>query len=137
MLQLETVQQHLFVALQIISNAEYGQCVMYVTSLGIVRSTKARCSSVRKILRNLSVRVYERDVFMSDTHCLDLKQRLGGAADISLPQVFIHGHLLGVGSSRAIKVSTRFWEILTIFREGPDCGLIALSHLRIYYDWAF
>ena len=91
-----TEQQHLFVALQIISNAEYGQCVMYVTSLGIVRTTKARCSSVRKILRNLSVRVYERDVFMSATHCLDLKQRLGGAADISLPQVFIHGHLLGV-----------------------------------------
>ena len=29
---------------------------MYVTTLGIVRNTKARCSSVRKILRNLSVR---------------------------------------------------------------------------------
>ena len=35
---------------------EYGQCIMYVTSLGIVRATKTRCSMVRKILRNLSVR---------------------------------------------------------------------------------
>ena len=40
-------------------------------------------------------RVYERDVFMSSHHCLDLKTRLG-AGGISLPQVFIHGHLLGV-----------------------------------------
>ena len=42
--------------LQHLHNEEYGQCVMYVSSLGIVRATKARCSMVRKILRNLSVR---------------------------------------------------------------------------------
>ena len=41
---------------QQITGSEYGQCVMYMTTLGIVRSTKARCSNVRKILRNLSVR---------------------------------------------------------------------------------
>ena len=91
---------------------------MYVTTLGIVRNTKARCSSVRKILRNLSVRsyieqyfdafkhvygirVYEKDVFMSVNHCMDLKHRLG-SADINLPQVFIHGHLLGVRFSKML-----------------------------------
>ena len=40
-------------------------------------------------------RVYERDVFMCASHCMDLKKRLG-ATEIHLPQVFIHGHLLGV-----------------------------------------
>ena len=42
-----------------------------------------------------SCRVYERDVFMSREHCMDLKERLG-ANQVNLPQVFIHGHLLGV-----------------------------------------
>ena len=31
-------------------------CVMYLTSLGIVRSTQERCNMVRKILRNMLVR---------------------------------------------------------------------------------
>ena len=43
----------------------------------------------------MASRVYEKDVFMSVNHCMDLKHRLG-SADINLPQVFIHGHLLGV-----------------------------------------
>ena len=42
----------------------------------------------------IASRVYEKDVFMSN-HCMDLKQRLG-AEEINLPQVFVHGHLLGV-----------------------------------------
>ena len=49
------LQQHLH-------NEEYGQCVLYVSSLGIVRATKARCSMVRKILRNLSVRSPREDI---------------------------------------------------------------------------
>ena len=40
-------------------------------------------------------RVYERDVFMSRDHCMDLKERLD-VQQVNLPQVFIHGHLLGV-----------------------------------------
>ena len=35
---------------------EKGVCIVFVTSLGIVRETRARCSSVRKIFRNLCVR---------------------------------------------------------------------------------
>ena len=35
---------------------EGGLCVVFVTSLGVVRETRTRCSSVRKILRNLCVR---------------------------------------------------------------------------------
>ena len=104
---------------------------MYVTTLGIVRNTKARCSSVRKILRNLSVRylilcnvlmhlemliasrVYEKDVFMSVNHCMDLKQRLG-SAEINLPQVFVHGHLLGVRLTRMLMLysETKMFSLL-------------------------
>ena len=53
---------------QSITNEEYGQCIMYVTTLGIVRNTKARCSSVRKILRNLSVRSYIEQYFDAFKH---------------------------------------------------------------------
>ena len=34
--------------LQHLHDEEYGQCVMYVSSLGIVRATKARCSMARR-----------------------------------------------------------------------------------------
>jgi len=77
---------------------EGGLCVVFVTSLGVVRETRTRCSSVRKILRNLCVRVSERDVLMSREHYLDLRDRLGISdlsTQIDLPQVFLNGQLLG------------------------------------------
>ena len=46
-------------------------------------------------VESVGCRVYERDVFMSRDHCMDLKERLD-AQQVNLPQVFIHGHLLGV-----------------------------------------
>jgi len=78
--------------------AENGMCVVFVTSLGIVRETRTRCSSVRKIFRNLCVRISERDVLMSREHYHDLRSRLGVSdlsTSIPLPQVFINGELLG------------------------------------------
>ena len=42
--------------LQNYSSSEQSLCVMYLTSLGIVRSTQERCNMVRKILRNMLVR---------------------------------------------------------------------------------
>lgn len=59
---------------------------------------QARCIAVRKILRNLSVRVQERDLLMCRDHVLDLRERSGGVPT-ALPQVFIHGRLLGVSCS--------------------------------------
>ena len=47
---------HLKLELQNYRKSECGKCVLYVKSLGILRSTKARCDLVRKILRNLVVR---------------------------------------------------------------------------------
>ena len=47
---------YLKLKLQNYRKSERGKCVLYVTSLGILRSTKARCDLVRKILRNLVVR---------------------------------------------------------------------------------
>ena len=48
-----------FLSLFIVQNytsSEEGECVMYLTSLGIVRSTHERCNMVRKKLRNMSIR---------------------------------------------------------------------------------
>ena len=35
---------------------ERDKCIIYVTSLGVVRRTIQRCCNIRKILRNLCVR---------------------------------------------------------------------------------
>ena len=58
----------------------------------------------------IASRVYEKDVFMSVNHCMDLKQRLG-SAEINLPQVFVHGHLLGVRLTRMLMLysETKFF----------------------------
>ena len=53
------------------------------------------CNVLMHLEMLIASRVYEKDVFMSVNHCMDLKQRLG-SAEINLPQVFVHGHLLGV-----------------------------------------
>ena len=35
---------------------ERDKCIIYVTSLGVIRRTIQRCCNIRKILRNLCVR---------------------------------------------------------------------------------
>jgi len=80
------------------SESEQGRCVVYVTSIGIVRETKARCTAIRNIFRNMLIRYDERDVFMSRDHLQELTHRLGGRAG-ALPQVFLHGQHLGDAST--------------------------------------
>ena len=41
---------------QSLADEEDGRCVIYLTSLGVIRDTTQRCSNVSKILRNLFVR---------------------------------------------------------------------------------
>ena len=69
--------------------------VVYVTTLSILRDTWARCVKVRKILRNLLIKVDERDVFMCKENQVELMERTG-VMDLDLPQVFVNGHHLGV-----------------------------------------
>jgi glutaredoxin len=74
---------------------EHGRIVIYITTLGILRATWARCVKVRQILRNLLIRVDERDVFMTKENQLELMDRMG-TDQVILPQVFIDGQLFGV-----------------------------------------
>ncbi|XP_018023601.1 glutaredoxin domain-containing cysteine-rich protein CG31559 [Hyalella azteca] len=80
--------------LKLYSERERGRVVMFVTSLGIVRSTYERCQSIRKILWNLMVQFEERDVFMARDTQLQLLDRLNSKV-VSLPHIFIEGQYLG------------------------------------------
>ena len=56
---MEEIKLCFFQSLSIMQNYlffEPGECSVYLTSLGIVRSTQERCNMVRKILRNMCVR---------------------------------------------------------------------------------
>ena len=90
--------------------------VVYVTSLGIVREMLANCIKVRQIMRNLLVKIVEKDIFMSRAYQQELRQRmdqmhinnsksalsnnksvLPACADfLSVPQIFVEGQYLGV-----------------------------------------
>ena len=74
---------------------EQGRLVVYVTTMGIVRPTYQQCQRVRQILRQLMAEFEERDLFLSVDHQQELQRRLG-ADQVTPPQVFIDGHLLGV-----------------------------------------
>ena len=51
--------------LQTYAENERGRVVVYVTSLGVVREMLANCIKVRQIMRNLLVKIVEKDIFMS------------------------------------------------------------------------
>ena len=69
--------------------------VVYVTTLSILRDTWARCVKVRQILRNLLIKVDEKDVFMSRENQVELCERMDSLF-FDLPQVFVNGQHLGV-----------------------------------------
>ncbi|KAG5666308.1 hypothetical protein PVAND_017859 [Polypedilum vanderplanki] len=71
-----------------------GKIVLYTTSMGIVRSTYAKCKSVKQILRTLMVKFEERDVFMSINYQQEIRDRMQ-TDDIDVPQLFVDGHYIG------------------------------------------
>ena len=54
-----------FLFFQTYAENERGRVVVYVTSLGVVREMLANCIKVRQIMRNLLVKIVEKDIFMS------------------------------------------------------------------------
>ena len=69
--------------------------MVYITTLGVLRETYARCVTVRQILRTLLIKVEERDVFMSRENQMELSERME-LNDPVVPQVFVDGKYLGV-----------------------------------------
>jgi len=88
--------------------------VVYVTSLGVVREMLANCIKVRQIMRNLLVKIVEKDIFMSRAYQQELRQRMhqvnttahiskagglsqldGKVEQLTVPQIFVEGQYLG------------------------------------------
>ncbi|CAL4067169.1 unnamed protein product, partial [Meganyctiphanes norvegica] len=77
-----------------LQDRERGKVVVYVTTLGIVRSTYERCLRIRKILWTLLVRFDERDVFMARDTQIQLMDRTH-KRHVTVPHVFLEGQYLG------------------------------------------
>ncbi|TRY73322.1 hypothetical protein TCAL_01916 [Tigriopus californicus] len=73
---------------------ETGKVVVYITTLGVLRDTYARCVKVRQILRTHLIKVEERDVFMSRENQLELMERTEQPY-LEVPKVFVEGRYLG------------------------------------------
>ncbi|CAO1394952.1 unnamed protein product [Diamesa serratosioi] len=71
-----------------------GKVVVYTTSMGIVRSTYAKCQSIKQILRTLLVKFEERDVYMSNEYQDEVKDRML-KDEIDIPQLFVNGQHIG------------------------------------------
>lgn len=69
--------------------------MLYTTSMGVVRTTYAKCQTVKKILNTLMVKFEERDVFMSTVHQNEIRERMNGD-EIEVPQLFVDGQYIGV-----------------------------------------
>ena len=89
--------------------------VIYVTTLAILRDTWARCVKVRKILRNLLIKVDERDVFMSRENQVELMDRMA-MVEVNLPQVFVNGQYLGVRSN-SLRTCVKIEKLLGILES--------------------
>lgn len=73
--------------------------MLYTTSMGVVRSTHAKCQAVKQILRTLMVKFEERDVFMSYSYQQDIRDRMQKDF-IDVPQLFVDGQYVGVSTAR-------------------------------------
>ncbi|KAL7028628.1 hypothetical protein ACKWTF_005932 [Chironomus riparius] len=71
-----------------------GKIVLYTTSMGVVRTTYAKCQAMKQILRTLMVKFEERDVFMCFNHQKEIRERMQ-SDDIDVPQLFVDGHYIG------------------------------------------
>lgn len=69
--------------------------MLYVTSMGVVRTTYAKCQMIKNILKTLMVKFEERDVFMSHVHQQEIRDRMQ-SDDIDVPQLFVDGQYIGV-----------------------------------------
>lgn len=74
-----------------------GRIVLYTTSMGVVRSTYAKCQAMKQIMRTLMVKFEERDVFMSLNHQQEIRERMQ-SDDIEVPQLFVDGQYIGVSA---------------------------------------
>ena len=115
----ETLQIYVLILplLQGFGEREQGVVVIYVTTLAILRDTWARCVKVRKILRNLLIKVDERDVFMSRENQVELMDRMA-MVEVNLPQVFVNGQYLGVRSN-SLRICVKIEKLLG-FLEIPS-----------------
>lgn len=107
---------------------EQGVVVIYVTTLAILRDTWARCVKVRKILRNLLIKVDERDVFMSRENQVELMDRMA-MVEVNLPQVFVNGQYLGdadviekLNETGELRKILRPYKSLTVTTVCGKCG---------------
>ena len=64
-----------------------GKVVLYVTSVQMVRSTRELCKQVLHVLRAYRVKCTVKDVYLHPAYSKELSERLGGAEDVTLPQV--------------------------------------------------
>jgi len=86
---------------------EVNKCVVYVTSVGIVRKTFENCRKLKAILDQHFVDFDERDIFIDNNFKRELVDRLlrsggveGGAKGVlsgrlPVPVLFVHGKLVG------------------------------------------
>jgi glutaredoxin-related protein len=102
--------------------------VIYVTTLSILRDTWARCVKVRQILRNLLIKVDERDVFMSRENQVELMDRMA-MVEVNLPQVFVNGQYLGdadviekLNETGELRKILRPYKSLTVTTVCGKCG---------------
>jgi glutaredoxin domain-containing cysteine-rich protein 1 len=65
--------------------------------MGVVRSTYAKCQTVKKILKTLMLKFEERDVFMSQVNQFDIRERMQSDI-VEVPQLFVDGQYIGVSS---------------------------------------
>lgn len=83
---------------------ERHKCVLYLTSLGIIRKTFDESKQIKAILKNNFIDFDERDVYINEEFKKELRQRMNRLSmknsetyviEFKVPVFFVNGHLLG------------------------------------------
>ncbi|XP_015786209.1 glutaredoxin domain-containing cysteine-rich protein CG31559-like [Tetranychus urticae] len=93
---------------------EKNKCVLYSTTLGIVRSTFENCRVMRNILYQNLIMYEERDVYINGDFRDELIERLG---QLRIPSLFVEGKYLGgVELVEKLNESGKLLEILESYK---------------------
>ena len=102
---------------------EKDKIVVYTTSMMVVRETHEHCKTVRNILMTHMLEYEERDIFMSRDNQRELQERLAGAQNVDVPQVFVDGQHLGVSYNTCpYKTKLRFIRVASFAVSVAACA---------------
>ncbi|KAH7645022.1 glutaredoxin domain-containing cysteine-rich protein [Dermatophagoides farinae] len=102
---------------------EQNRCILYVTTLAIIRKTLSDSKGLQSILKNHFIQFELRDVYINDQYRQELIERLNGK--LIIPSLFIDGQF--IGSFTQIEKLNETGQLISLLQRFKRCTIDSSS----------